>query len=43
VIAKTKNIKYGKKEISYELIFQERKTLGIKVFPEGDVKVYASR
>ncbi len=41
MIAKTNNIKYGKKEISYELIFQERKTLGIKVFPEGSVKVYA--
>ena len=37
----SKNVKYGTKEISYELIFQERKTLGIKVFPEGLVKVYA--
>lgn len=34
-------IKYGKKEIHYELFFQKRKTLGIKVFPEGFVKVYA--
>ena len=41
MIVKTNNIKYGKKEISYELIFQDRKTLGIKVFPEGSVKVYA--
>lgn len=41
MIVKTKNIKYGKKEISYELIFQDRKTLGIKVFPEGSVKVFA--
>lgn len=41
MITKTNNIKYGKKEISYELIFQDRKTLGIKVFPEGSVKVYA--
>ena len=41
MIVKTNNIKYGKKEISYELIFQDRKTLGIKVFTEGSVKVYA--
>lgn len=41
MIVNTQNIKYGQKEISYELIFQDRKTLGIKVFPEGSVKVYA--
>lgn len=41
MIVKTKHIKYGKKDINYELIFQDRKTLGIKVFPEGSVKVYA--
>jgi len=43
MVTKNKNIKYGSKEISYELIFQERKTLGIKVFPEGSVKVYAPK
>ena len=36
-----KHIKYGSKEIDYELFFQDRKTLGIKVFPEGNVKVFA--
>jgi predicted metal-dependent hydrolase len=41
MIAKNHNIKYGKKEISFELIFQDRKTLGIKVYPEGTVKVFA--
>jgi len=41
MLVKNKNIIYGKNEISYELIFQERKTLGIKVFPEGSVKVFA--
>lgn len=41
MVTKNQNIKYGKNEISYELIFQDRKTLGIKVFPEGSVKVYA--
>lgn len=41
MIVNTQNFKYGQKEISYELIFQDRKTLGIKVFPEGSVKVYA--
>lgn len=35
MVTKNQNIKYGKNEISYELIFQDRKTLGIKVFPEG--------
>lgn len=34
-------IKYGRKEINFELIFQNRKTLGIKVHPNGNVKVYA--
>ncbi len=32
---------FGSKEISYELSFQERKTLGIKVFPDCTVKVIA--
>ena len=41
MIEKFNAIRYGKKEIHYELIHQERKTLGIKVFPEGFVKVYA--
>ena len=41
MITKTQNIIYGKNEISYELIFQDRKTLGIKVFPDGIVRVFA--
>ena len=41
MVESTYVVKYGKKEIYYELIFQERKTLGIKVFPEGFIKVFA--
>ena len=33
--------KFGSKEISYELTFEERKTLGIRVYPNGKVKVLA--
>jgi len=36
-----KYITYGKNEVRYELIFKNRKTLGIKVFPDGEVKVTA--
>lgn len=34
-------IKYGTREIRYHLVFAERKTLGIKVFPDLSVKVTA--
>jgi len=34
-------IKYGNKTIDYELTYKERKTLGIKVYPDCTVKVIA--
>lgn len=34
-------INYGDTVIKYELSFQERKSLGIKVFPDGSVHVAA--
>lgn len=34
-------LKFGSKEISYELSFQDRKTLGIRVYPNCKVKVIA--
>ncbi|WP_034690463.1 M48 family metallopeptidase [Kaistella palustris] len=34
-------IHYGTREIKYKLVFAERKTLGIKVFPDLSVKVTA--
>lgn len=38
----TENIlRYGTREIRYNLVFTERKTLGIKVFPDLSVKVTA--
>ncbi len=36
-----KAIKYGSRTIDYELSFNERKTLGIKVYPDCTVKVIA--
>ncbi len=32
---------FGSKEINYELSFQDRKTLGIRVYPNCKVKVIA--
>ena len=37
----TEHVKYGGKEISFELQFADRKTLGISVNPEKEVKVKA--
>lgn len=34
-------LKYGSKRIEYELLFANRKSLGIKVLPEGTVNVFA--
>ena len=34
-------LRYGSREIRYNLVFTERKTLGIKVFPDLSVKVTA--
>ncbi|GGF38511.1 M48 family metallopeptidase [Echinicola marina] len=36
-----KKLSFGSKEISYELTYQERKTLGIRVYPDCSVKVIA--
>src|SRR5699024_9476946 len=36
-----RELMFGQKVISYELTFQERKTLGIKVHPDCSVKVTA--
>ncbi|MCB0541156.1 MAG: DUF45 domain-containing protein, partial [Bacteroidetes bacterium] len=35
------SLQYGSSTIEYELSFQERKTLGIKVYPDCTVKVLA--
>lgn len=40
-LATIKNFVFGSKEIEYELSFQERKTLGIKVHPDCKVRVIA--
>jgi len=37
----SKKLSFGSKEITYELIFKERKTLGIRVYPDCSVKVIA--
>ena len=37
----TQSFKFGSKEINYELTYQERKTLGIRVYPDCKVKVIA--
>lgn len=37
----TQSFAFGSKEINYELYFQERKTLGIRVYPDCSVKVIA--
>ncbi len=34
-------LKFGSRQIEYELTFEERKTLGIKVYPDCSVKVIA--
>jgi hypothetical protein len=36
-----KVLQFGSKEISYKLTFQDRKTLGVKVYPDCSVKVIA--
>lgn len=38
-----KQVKYGSKSIEYKLSFAERKTLGIKVLPDGSVTVIAPK
>lgn len=35
------SLAFGSKEINYELSFKERKTLGIRVYPDGTVRVIA--
>ncbi|MEP1788161.1 SprT family zinc-dependent metalloprotease [Reichenbachiella sp.] len=37
----TQSFAFGSKKINYELSFQERKTLGIRVYPDCQVKVIA--
>jgi predicted metal-dependent hydrolase len=41
MLPNTNHIKYGSKSIEYNLSFTTRKTLGIKVMPDGNVKVIA--
>jgi predicted metal-dependent hydrolase len=40
-VTQVQSFVFGSKQIEYELSFQERKTLGIKVFPDCSVKVIA--
>lgn len=40
-INKSESIVFGSREINYELSFKDRKTLGIKVYPDCKVKVIA--
>ncbi|MEZ4945552.1 MAG: SprT family zinc-dependent metalloprotease [Cyclobacteriaceae bacterium] len=40
-IVSIQSFSFGSKEINYELSFQERKTLGIRVYPDCKVKVIA--
>src|SRR5690606_16610719 len=35
------SFKFGSREINYELTYQERKTLGIRVYPDCKVRVIA--
>lgn len=39
--ATIRSLVFGSKEINYELSYQNRKTLGIRVYPDGKVKVIA--
>lgn len=41
MLPNTNHIKYGSKSIEYNLSFTTRKTLGIKVMPDGNVNVIA--
>jgi hypothetical protein len=39
--AKIESLVFGSREINYELSFQDRRTLGIRVYPDGKVRVIA--
>jgi predicted metal-dependent hydrolase len=40
-MSKTYHVNYGSKVINFNLFYAERKSLGIRVFPDGDIKVIA--
>lgn len=41
ILMATHNVNFGSKTIEYQLEYQDRKTLGIKVFPDNSVQVLA--